>query len=119
MKFRPPASSAALHRCRALIAGVVFLLLFQLVAPHARPVVVGVELCTGTGVARIGVQEHHAPDGDGAHHDCCCSDKLAPPPVAVQPSEVAVTSAARDFIATSRLAAQWLGPLSRGPPPHS
>ena len=101
------------------MVALVLLLLFQMAAPHATPVSADAEVCTSAGIGRVGIQEHGSADAGGAHHDCCCTDKLTSPPAVTEPLRPVVTSATIPLITTSRLAAQWLGPLSTGPPPPS
>ena len=83
------------------------------------------EICTGTGLQLV--QERVDPagsdhDGSGHHDcmDCCCASPVAVLPSAWVPvlpeaghETVVMTLSAR------QLAAQWLAPLSRGPPAHS
>jgi hypothetical protein len=45
---------------------------------------------------------------DNAGHDCCCIASVGMPP--------AFDGAPAELITTGRLSAQWLAPLSRGPP---
>jgi hypothetical protein len=83
------------------------------------------EICTGTGLQLV--HERGDPSdpthGGSGHHDCmdcCCASPVAILPPAWAPvlpeaghEAVVMTLSAR------QLAAQWLAPLSRGPPLHS
>jgi hypothetical protein len=94
------------------------LLLFQIVSPHAAAVVTGVDICTSDGSRRVSTDDPSDHSSD-LHHDCCCTVHLAAPPVGFEPVRVAAACGGCEDVAASKLAAQWLAPLSRGPPPLS
>lgn len=85
---------------------------------HAAAMATGTEVCTSAGMQWV--------DADGktvaAHaHACadCCSSPVPPGllPDAAVPAAVPLRHAApAEFLTVQRLSAQWLAPLSRGPP---
>ena len=88
---------------------------------HAAAMVTGTEVCTSTGPQWV--------DADGqvvaAHaHACadCCSSPVPPvllPGAAAAPVVPLRHAAPAEPLTAQRLAAQWLAPLSRGPPAFS
>lgn len=83
------------------------------------------EICTGNGlqiVHELGDPAGSAHDGSGHHDcmDCCCASPVAilPPAWSSALPEPGLEIPAIALTARQR-AAQWLAPLSRGPPSHS
>jgi hypothetical protein len=106
-------------RVMALMWGLVLALLLQgLVMPrHAIAMATSTEVCSVDGGAKFVDADGHTVSKHRMDHDCCCPSlggalpaagwvfvPLHTPPQAQAPQ------------AAARLAAQWLGPLSRGPP---
>ena len=84
-------------------------------AYHAVAMAVGTEVCSAEGSKHVD-EDGHVIKGQGMH-DCCCPSVATAPPPSVDPVMLAtgVTLPESD-LPLPAFAAQWLGPLSRGPP---
>ena len=83
---------------------------------HATAMAAGTELCSAGGhTTRVSVDDD---GGTGTSpHDCCLSAATAAPPPVPQPLLPALGfDAPAPALTAQRLAAEWLAPLSRGPP---
>jgi hypothetical protein len=83
---------------------------------HATAMAAGTELCSANGhTTRVSVEDDGA--AGASPHDCCLSAATAAPPTLPQPLLLALGfDAPAPALTAQRLAAEWLAPLSRGPP---
>ena len=98
---------------------IAIALLFQnaILTQHALAMATGIEVCSVAGPTRVDADGHPLKGGDLKHHDCCCATPLAAPPVArTLPPMPSAGRVAAAPVTAARLAADWLAPLSRGPP---
>ena len=85
-------------------------------------VAAGTKVCSATGASTVMDADGKPLPASAAHHanECCCTPFLGPSLVlpewrlAHQPG-----LAPAEPLTLQKLAAQWLAPLSRGPPVHS
>lgn len=105
-----------------LVWGLVLALLLQgLVMPrHAIAMATSTEVCSADGAAKFVDADGHTVSKHGMDHDCCCPSLAAAlPATGWVPAPPATPVPPRPAPAAALLAAQWLGPLSRGPPSFS
>lgn len=111
------------HGARGWVAGfawglVLALLLQGLVMPrHAIAMATSTEVCSVDGAAKWVDADGQVVSRHGMDHDCCCPSLGVALPAAgwvVMPP--ALPPQAQAPLAAALWAAQWLGPLSRGPP---
>ena len=78
----------------------------------------GTSVCSATGTTTVvDADGEPLPAAAHGHHDCCCSATYALPPPQGEPApRVDVAHAPAEQLTAQRLGAQWLAPLSRGPP---
>jgi hypothetical protein len=104
-----------------IVAALILALLFQFVlsAAHSMmPTIPGDELCV-TSSSMPSPSEPGTGDADaGKHlHDCCCTgNPSAPPSRPMDTPQVHLGVSGSAPATAAELAAQWLSPLSRGPP---
>ncbi|WKB53379.1 DUF2946 family protein [Eleftheria terrae] len=113
---RPPGRRLAL----ALWLALVMFWQPWVAAYQASLAAAGIEVCTATGVTRVHPKEQPAGEHQGHDQDCCCSAGLVaalPPVPAPLPRLHAIAPTAH--LGERVLQAEWLGPLSRGPPRHT
>jgi hypothetical protein len=101
----------------ALVAVFVVLLQPWVGTSHAVAMTLGMEVCTTAGIQSIDAQGKALDDVKHDVHDCCSSG------AAGLPADVATTghgqyrhAAPAEMLTAGRLDAEWLSPLSRGPP---
>jgi hypothetical protein len=85
---------------------------------HALAMATSVEICSTDGPKRVDADGKPISDAVGHDNGCgYCGVSLAAPPVPASISEpMPVRSSLPAFITIGKLHAQWLAPLSRGPP---
>ena len=121
VNLRAPGAPPPSLRSSTCVVALVLLLLFQFVfmAHHSVVMAAGTEICTSEGTKHLSAEGDSIGDA-GHHHDCCSTGKLAAPPATrLGSAQEAAGTVTSTFITTDRLAAQWLAPLSRGPPSFS
>ncbi|CAN5436016.1 hypothetical protein BH09PSE6_BH09PSE6_01080 [soil metagenome] len=100
----------------ALLFALVFTAQSQAMASHALAMSMGIEICTAEGMVLVDHDGKPLPK-ESMQHDCCGIGTLgaasAPPCLDALELQHAAPSAP---MPASALAAEWLGPLSRGPP---
>ena len=85
-------------------------------AYHATAMATGIEVCTTDGAMRVST-DGEPLGSDSAGHDCCCPGTVGTPPAVEDLTPLrAIDPAPSERITAGRLSAQWLAPLSRGPP---
>jgi hypothetical protein len=114
------AYSTTAHRRTWSVFWLALCLLFQstVLIRHAAAMTTGAEVCSANGSKRVDADGKPVSDAVGHDYDCgCCGVSLAAPPAdAAIRDPMTVPLSPTAFIAVSRLYAQWLAPLSRGPP---
>ncbi|WP_372526141.1 DUF2946 family protein [Piscinibacter sp.] len=77
----------------------------------------GLEVCSADGAKRVDADGKPISSGEHHAHDCCCSADLAAPLPGQLTAETPARHSFPGSLATfGQLSAQWLAPLSRGPP---
>jgi len=76
----------------------------------------GTEVCTGEGTVMVSMGGHQLPARSPHHDDCCCANIAAIPSSIPQSSVTSQVHRVDSELPAIRLALEWLGPLSRGPP---
>ncbi|CAN5302552.1 hypothetical protein BH10PSE17_BH10PSE17_15770 [soil metagenome] len=103
----------------AILFALVFTAQTQAMSSHALAMSMGIEICTAQGMKFVDPDGKPLPK-ESMQHDCCCIGTLGSAPTSVVPIVLTLPAAApTSFVATRRLSAEWLAPLSRGPPQHS
>jgi len=96
---------------------LVMLLQGWVMAYQSTAMASGIEVCSASGAKRVDREGKPLPSLGHAGHDCCCTAAALPPPV---PQDTAAPNLRHEaptrHLSAGRLAAQWLAPLSRGPP---
>ncbi len=111
-------TAAAPHITARLVVWLVLALLFQpwIGAYRAAAAVGGIEVCTVAGPKRVDADGNPRTVNHGAH-DCCCVSAVASPPPSLATHAVALAhESPAATLKAGRIAAEWLSPLSRGPP---
>lgn len=109
------------RRLRLLLAALLVLsFVWQpwVVTAHAAAVATGNAICTSRGNVVLDSEGKAVPSARQVCGDCCgCATPAAllPEVASIQHRAVSHASPA-DVLTAQRLAAQWLAPLSRGPP---
>lgn len=85
---------------------------------HAAAMASGTAICTSRGNVVLDAQGKAVPSARQGCGDCCSSVTPAAllPTIATVPQRAVSHAAPADVLTAQRLAAQWLAPLSRGPP---
>lgn len=92
-------------------------LVFQLLlgAHHSTVMASGLEVCSADGAVRV--DAGGSPLSSDHGHACCCTADFSLPPTFEAHLKADMTAASPAALFTlGRLSAQWLAPLSRGPP---
>ncbi len=101
----------------AFVAVLALLLQPWVGAGRAAAMAMGTEICTTTGVQLLDAQGKAVDASTHASHDCCCTGTLwLPAGLAFEGAGSFAQESPAEVLTTSRLDAEWLAPLSRGPP---
>jgi len=116
-----PAASRSTPSRGALAFALAVVLIAQALFGSYLGVAVaaGTQVCSASGAALVVDADGDLLPAAGAHlgHDCCCTALGGPSPSPVTWQPMLLPRQVRAANPTQReLAAQWLAPLSRGPP---
>jgi hypothetical protein len=115
LPLRPPPSRFWLIRCLAVVLAVHGMLGAYL----GVAVAAGMPVCSATGAKTVLDADGEPLPGTGSPlgHECCCTSFFGPAPFLAtwQPAQH-FQPAPAEPLTLRKFAAQWLAPLSRGPP---
>jgi hypothetical protein len=96
---------------------LVLLLQGPAMAYQATAMATGIDVCSASGSKRVDGEGKPLTASHTSHHDCCCSAASLPPPLSIDTSLLAFGhETPADKLSAGRLGAEWMAPLSRGPP---
>lgn len=116
---RPPSTTCPRRVAWAFWLVCALLVQAACLSYHATAMATGVEVCSVEGTKRVPDDSSPASDATAGEHDLCCVSALATPPVLDIANASFEPPAPTSHLSAERLGAQWLAPLSRGPPAPS